>query len=169
MLQASLSKLLPRCTFASVSAIRTWTFPSGYQVRWGLDTDNMNVASFPIRHHQHSNTHAQHTDWWLILTYKYILTPTVMCSKQLSLLDWISNSNGHRSNVIAFQKFFTFRSQTSCNWFVGHYHACVSLFFSWLFSICRHFLMKFFLKILFMFFRNKVKCQYRQASTNRFE
>ena len=55
-------------------------------------TDDMVFAITMICNHNHWQTYRRHTGTNILThTYKYILTPPVMCAPQLPVLHWINN------------------------------------------------------------------------------
>ena len=76
---SSLGTLIPEAPCYVIYATR-------HQVYCRFDTD-MAFPSTLIWYHTQKQTHNTHWD-----QHKYILTPPVMCSQQLSVLHWINNS-----------------------------------------------------------------------------
>ena len=59
---------------------------------WRFDTDDMVFASTLIWYHTQTNTHRAYRDQQTDTNrYKYILTPSVMCTQQLPVLHWMNN------------------------------------------------------------------------------
>ena len=91
------------------------------QVYWSL-THNVLFAGTLIWYHTHTQTHTPQTHTArtgasrMTYPYKYIFTPPVMCSQQLSLLHkwiihWYQKFSFH--NVFSFQRLLTCKSHLS--------------------------------------------------------
>ena len=81
-----------------------------YRIYWRIDTDHMVLASvvswYPTKTNTHTHTgQTKHLTIRTIHTYKYILTPPVMCAQQLPVLNWI--------NDVLIQR-FTLQRSTMC-------------------------------------------------------
>ena len=63
-----------------------------YWIYCRFDTDGIVFAIILIWCHKHRQIHIEHTGTNIFTqTYKYILTPPVMCAQQLPLLHWMNN------------------------------------------------------------------------------
>ena len=73
------------------------------------------IISLSITHtHTHTHTHTQHTGTNR-LTHKYILTPPVMCSRQLSLLHLINLLLILKGYFTEVDNIFTFQELLTCS------------------------------------------------------
>ena len=105
----------------------TEEFIKNYWVHWRFDTDNMGVASNLIWYHtkiiwldvtQKYKWKKRTSTNRLMHTYEYISTLPVMCSTQVSLLDWMNKSLISKihltqvCNIFGFQNYSLTKSHT---------------------------------------------------------
>ena len=92
-----------------------------HRIYWRFDSDDMTFAITLTWYQKHRETHAGHTGTSILThSYKYIMTPPVMCAQWLPVLHWmnsflIQNYFTTVRNLFIVEKLLTCRIHKSAN------------------------------------------------------